>query len=551
MSTRFGRTLLLGCLYLVLWSGTSVWSAERVTIAIYQEPETLNPYLGTGAVIRVTLRPSVEGLVGITPQGEFYPILVEEVPTIQNGGVSQDGLQVTYKLQQGITWQDGTPLTSTDVKFTWEAIMNPDNLVKSQSGYNLITAIETPDPQTVVLQFKELYTPYLTLFPYILPQHVLGQLSHMNEAPYNRKPIGTGPFMITEWVSGDHITLIKNPLYRKAEQVRIDQIFLKIVPSLMVGLSQLRTGEVDMVWGLNEAMSAQAERIPGVYLHSFPGPGIERLVLNLSTPEPPHNGNPAFPHPILRDLRVRQALQYAINKQKIVDTLLYGKAQVATSAVSMGWASNPDISPSEYNPEKAMQLLEEAGWQKGADGIRHKGDRRLSLEITTTTGNKLREQIELALQSMVKLVGIEFRIRNLPSAVLFGSWANNADRKHGRFDILLYTAGPSIDPHAHLYEYFHSTKIPNETNHGQGANYSRFQDPELDAALEQAAGTVDLKKRKEAYWIVQQRINDLLPHILLYNPLSVTAVSQRVRGLLAHPWDSITCNTEEWYTKVR
>jgi peptide/nickel transport system substrate-binding protein len=534
MSKILGIVFFCGCLWLALWGGMPVWGGETITIAMYQEPETLNPYLGTQAVIRVTIRPSVEGLIGITPEGEFYPLLAAEVPTEQNGGVSADGLRVTYTLKKGITWQDGTPVTAADVQFTWEAIMNPENLVKSQSGYDLITSIDTPDAWTVVLHFKELYTPYLTLFPYILPKHILGQLPNINQAPYNQKPVGTGPFMVTEWVSGDHITLLKNPHYRHKDKIRIDRIFLKIVPSQTVGLSQLRTGEVDMVWGLNEAMSGQAERIPDVYLHTFPSPGIERLVLNLSTPEPPHNGNADFPHPILGELQVRRAL-------------LYGKAQVAASIISMGWATDRSIAPSKADPEKAMQLLEAAGWQKGSDGIRQKNGQRLSLQITTTTGNKLREQIEQVLQAMLKSVGIELRIRNLPSAVLFGSWANNADRKHGRFDILLYTAGPGLDPHAHLYEYFHSSRIPIEANQGQGSNFSRLRDAAIDGALERAESTVNLEKRKEAYRIVQQRINELLPHILLYNPLSVTAVSQRVKGLIVHPWDSITCNTEEWY----
>ncbi|RMF88345.1 MAG: peptide ABC transporter substrate-binding protein, partial [Nitrospinota bacterium] len=423
---------------------------------------------------------------------------------------------------------------SADVRFTWKAIMNPANMVKSQTGYNKIAAIETPDDRTVVVYFKEVYAPYLTLFRYILPRHVLAAYPDMNQVPYNRQPVGTGPFMVTEWVAGDHITLERNPYYREAKKVRLDRIFLRIVPSLAAGLSQLKTGEVDLVWGLSEEVIPQAKRISHAYLHLFPGAGIERLVLNLSSPYPPHNGDPAFPHPILGDLRVRRAIQYAINKQLIVDKLLFGKAQVATSVIPMGWAHDPTLQPSEYNPDKARHLLDAAGWRTGADGIRWKDGKRLRLEIMTTTGNKLREQVEQVLQAMLKRVGIELRIRNVPAAVLFGSWAKKAARKHGRFDILLYTTRPGVDPHAHLYEYFHSSRIPSAANHGQGFNYSRLQDPVVDAALEQAGRTIDLEKRKEAYAVVQRRINELLPHILLYNPLRITLVSRRVQGLIAH-----------------
>ncbi len=535
----------------LLGSGIPGWCRDTVTIAIYQEPETLNVYLGTQAIIGVVIRPVAEGLIGINPQGEFYPVLVEEVPTVQNGGVSADGLQVTYKLKRGITWQDGAPLTAADIKFTWEAIINPKNLVKTQSGYNLITAIDTPDPWTVVLTFRKLYTSYLTLFPCILPKHILEKYPDMNEVPYNRQLVGTGPFLVKEWVSGDHITLQKNPNYREAEKVHLERIFFRIVPSQAVALSLLQTGAVDIVWGLTEGMMPHAKRIEEAYLQITPGHSVERLVLNLSSPTPPHNGDPNFPHPILGDQRVRQAMQYAIDKQKIVDTLLYGKTEVATSVIPMGWAHDPSLLPSPYNPQKAIRLLEEAGWREKVDegGIRYKDGKRLSLEIMTTTGNKLREQIEQVLQAMFRRVGIELRIRNVPASVLFGSWAKNSDRKHGRFDILLYSLGPSIDPQAHLYEYFHSSRIPSAANQGQGANYSRLRDEIVDRAIEAGGATIDLEKRKEVYSVLQHRLNDLLPHILLYNPLSINAVSRRLGGLAVNPWESLTWNTEDWYIK--
>jgi peptide/nickel transport system substrate-binding protein len=343
------------------------------------------------------------------------------------------------------------------------------------------------------VKYKEYYAPYLTRFAPVLPKHILGKLDNMNDAPYNRMPVGTGAFRVTEWVSGDHITMVKNPHYREADKVKIDKLFFKIIPSREVGIAQIQAGDVDGVWDLIEAQIPMMEKNPEVSLSLSNALVSERLIMNHSTPFPPNNGNPDHPHPILADLRVRQAIQYAIDKDTIIDKLLYGKARPGTTEIPDGWAHNPDVKPTEYDPEKAKQLLEAAGWKPGADGIREKDGTRLRLKITTTTGNKLREMVEQVLVAQMKVVGIEFYIENVPSSVLFGSWSNDADRKKGRYDILMYTTGPGIDPHQQYEGYFHSKNIPTEANGGSGYNYTRHRDAELDKWLDLAGKPPALK----------------------------------------------------------
>ena len=548
---KVALTVLILCLAIGVPAANA--ADKVVTLGIYQEPENLNTYIGVQTVITYVHKPFAEYLIDVNDKGEYFPVLAAEVPTVANGGVSEDGLTITYKLKKGVKWSDGQPFTSADVKYTWEAIANPKNLVKSRSGYELIESVETPDDHTAVVKYKEYYAPYLTRFSPVLPKHILGQLDNMNDAPYNRMPVGTGAFRVTEWVSGDHITMEKNPYYREADKVKIDKLFFKIIPSREVGIAQIQAGDVDGVWDLIEAQIPMMEKNPEVSLCLSNGLVSERLILNHSTPLPPNNGNPDYPHPILADLRVRQAIQYAIDKDTIIDKLLYGKAQPGTTEIPDGWAHNPDVKPTEYDPEKAKQLLDAAGWKPGADGIREKDGTRLRLKITTTTGNKLREMVEQVLVAQMKAVGIEFYIENVPSSVLFGSWSNDADRKKGRYDILMYTTGPGIDPHQQYEGYFHSKNIPTEANGGSGYNYTRHRDAELDKWLDLAGKAPSLEKRAEAYRKAQARVAEIVPHIYLYRRVNVHAFRNNVKGWLPNGYGIIdvvaTWNVADWYVE--
>ncbi|MCU0559317.1 MAG: peptide ABC transporter substrate-binding protein [Desulfobacterales bacterium] len=416
---RKGCALLI--FTLIALGVSPVAGAEKtITLGVYQEPETLNTYIGVQTVITYVHKPFAEYLIDVNEKGEYFPVLAAEIPTVENGGVSKDGLTITYKLRKGVKWSDGAPFTSADVKFTWEAIVNPKNLVKSKSGYDLIQAVETPDEHTAVVKYKEFYAPYLTRFAPVLPKHVLGGLDNMNDAPYNRKPVGTGPFMVTEWASGNYIAMAKNPHYRDASKVKIDKLFFKFIPSREVGIAQLQAGDIDGVWDLIEAQIPMMENNPNLALCLSNSLTSERLILNHSIPTPPNNGNPDYPHPILGDAKVRQALDCGIDRKAIVDKLLFGKAKPGTTEIPLGWAANPDIKPVAYDPEKAKKLLDDAGWKAGADGIRQKEGKRLRLKITTTTGNKLREMVQQVLVDQMKRIGVEFFIENVPSSVLFG-----------------------------------------------------------------------------------------------------------------------------------
>jgi peptide/nickel transport system substrate-binding protein len=515
-------------------------------LAIYQEPGLLNPWLNPQNVTGLVAEQVLEGLLDVDERGNRVPLLAAEVPSVQNGGVSADGKTVTYKLRRDVRWHDGQPFTAKDVLFTYQVIMDPSNPVNTRAGYSQIGSVETPDDYTVVVRFKEFYAPFLALFSAILPAHVFSGTTSIEKHEFGRRPLGTGPFKFVEWASGDHITLARNPDYWVKGRPYLDQVIFRITPSREVAVAQLKTGEADVVWNLIEAQIPDLAGHPDIDVWAEPGTNVERLVLNLSAPSGPHQGDPDYPHPILGDPRVREAIELAINKQQIVDKLLYGKTTVGSSPLPTGWAA-PKIAPSEYSPEKARRLLDEAGWKPGPDGIRIKDGVRAQMIYSTTTGDQLRELTQQVIQEQLKNVGIALEIKNLPSAVLLGSWQDNAPRKRGNFDINMWTTGAGIDPQSHLFGYFHSSQIPSEANRGEGFNFSRLRDQTVDKALEEAGATPDQEKRKAAYERAIRRIVELRPHIFLYNRLDVDGARKYVKGHVHNPWRDLGWDLKHWW----
>jgi len=530
----------------------------QIVYALYQEPQILNPYIATQIAALEAYTPVLEGLLGVDPDGNFFPLLAKEVPTVENGQVSADGLTVTYNLKEGILWSDGQPFSCDDVHFTWEAITHPDSGAVATTGYSDIESVTCPDAQTVVLNFAQFYAPYLTLFSTshaILPRHATGDPADMQKWVFNWHPTGTGPFKIQKWVTGDHITYVPNENYRDyPAKPALDKLIVRIIPSREVGKALIRTGEIDVLWDLSEADVPEFEDIADVEVHITPGPGTERLVLNLADPELDATADPLNnPHWALGDVRVRQAIEAAIDKQFVNEQLLYGLASVGTNELNNGWAK-VELPPSQYDPARAEALLEEAGWiDEDGDGVREcrgclyaEAGRPLRLKIQTTSGNQLREETEQVLLEMLAEVGIELYIENVPSAVLFGSWASGAFRRHGQFDMLLYTTSDGVDPQLQVEGYFHKDKMPTEANGGAGFNYSRWVNEPFSQLVEQAGATPDLQKRRELYRQAMEILTDELPHIYLYDRNVIHLTQARVNGFEVTPWWTQSWNVAGW-----
>jgi len=546
---------------------------QTVIFALYQEPQILNPYIATQTASSETYAPIIEGLVSVNAQGEYYPVLAKEVPIEGNGLAVIEGegenskLTVTYNLLEGVLWSTGKPFTCDDVLWTWEAVMHPDSGAVSTSNFENITSVECPDDNTAVVTFEPFYGPYLQAFSSVLPRHATGAAEDMQKWVYNWNPVGTGPFRMTEWVPGDHITMVKNENYRDyPEKPYLDKFIIRVTPSREAGMAMIQTGEIDFLWDLIEAVVPDLDGKPGVVVNNTPGIGTERLLLNLAErPGGPNNvdwtlesGLPSpadIPHPLLGDIRVRKALEAAINKNELNDVLLYGAATVGTMELNIGWGGAGCVIPeSAFDPAAAAAYLDDAGFtDEDGDGVREchgclyaaEGD-PLRLKLQTTTGNELREQAEQLIIEYWAEVGVEGYIENVPSAVLFGSWASGAFRKIGDYDVLMYTTSPAVDPQNFMDNYHGTGNWPSGENSGSGWNYARWVNPK-QAELDRAGVITDLEERASLYCEVMTAIADELPHIYLYNRSEIHATREGLMGYEVTTWDSQPWNVAEWY----
>jgi peptide/nickel transport system substrate-binding protein len=517
-------------------------------IAIWQEPSTLAPHYANQTVSSIVTYGVLEGLAETTNAGEYVPTLAKAVPTVANGGVTVNGdkIDVKWELQSGLKWSDGSPVTSADIKFTWEIWMK-DPKVNTRTGFDQITGIDTPNETTAVLHYKSIYAPYPLNFDSLMPKKLLENEADISKTDYNRKPMGTGPFKITDFKAGDSITLERNTNYRFApEKPYLDKVIFRSVPSVEVAMAQLKAGEVNAVWNLTAAQSVDLEKISGLTLQTVPGPSVERIELN--TAQNKENTDPASVHPVLGDIEMRKALLYATPKQQIIDKLFFGKAQVGSSPVSQGWAAFK--GPQEgYDPKKANDTLDKAGWVKGSDGIRSKNGVRASLGYTTTTGDATREKVQQVLLDEWKAIGVEVKIQNQPSSVLLsGSCTSKDPRKLGSFDLVQFASAPGIDPHSTVLPRYHSKNIPTAANCA-GQNYTRVKNADMDKAIDAAGATLDLAQRKTAYATALKLLNDAYVIIWLYDRADIDARQDALRGWEPNAWQRFTWQIENWYVK--
>ncbi len=523
---------------------TVVLPGGVAVVGILQEPGSLSPLFAASEIDDMIASFVVEGLVGIDADGSYVPVLAESLPE-----VSSDGLLLTYKIKPGIRFSNGDELVCADVQFTRDTILSSLSRTGS-SGYSDIETIECPDDYTVVVTLSDLYAPYLNLFSFIVPRSA-GDPAVMDSWSYHRAPTGTGPWVVSNWIAGDSIEFTPNPYYRDPGKPYLDRIIVKILPNREMGLQRLAAGEITVFWDLGEADLPIAAQQPGVlYASAAYGSGEnELLVFNFADPGVDAPLDPAdAPHPILYDLHVRQAIQFAIDKQAIAAALLDSSARPATSVLPAGAFACP-LPPSEYNPTKAIALLEQAGWMPGADGIRtNTAGSRLSLKIASPSGSQIHEHTAQLLAEMLNQVGIELLFEALSPEGFFAAWEPNGIRPHGGFDILLYTTGAGIDPDAHLFANYHSAGIPTFENQGTGSNYSRYIHADIDAWIDEAAHLTSAGARRDLYCKVAAQINSDLPRIFIYERPALSGYREELQNFsLSSGFAGLSVASQIWW----
>ena len=523
-----------------------------VALIIPEEPAGLNRFLADAAIVYQVSDATVIGLTTPNEKGEYTARLAAELPTI-----SEDMKTVTWKLREGLKWSDGEPLTSDDIKFTWEAVSNPSSGAFNQTaGFDLIESLDTPDDVTAIIHYSEPFVGYLGQFSAaLLPRHATGQPEEMSTWAYNMKPVAAGPFVVTDWRSGESITMDRNPNYYEEGKPYLDKLVFRIVPEPAAQTALMINSEAQVHLWPGEDKVVYDEALKGAGQQVLV-PGIWNMAIDFNLSQPGDDDpSGAEPHPMLGDIRVRQAISHAIDYDTLINEVLNGQVQSSTNPFAYGWYKCDIARMYNYDVEKAKALLTEAGWVEGPDGIRvaqgaqyAEDGTRLSMELQGYTSFDPLDRTEQFIVENLKAVGIEANIQNYDFSIIFGSFADGSPRMTGDFDMLIYDRGYYLEPQGDVQSSYLSTNIPGDEN-PDGGNIFRWQNPEADAAIEAAGGTFDQAERRDAYCELGRLIQEDAVQNYIYLFQDGYGFSNKLEGYTVSTWGSMTWDVQNWKYK--
>ncbi len=536
----------------------------NVNVLYWQAPSILNPYLSSGTKDVETGSLILEGLAGFDEKGVVFPRLAESVPTVENGGISADLTTITWKLKPGLLWSDGTPVTSADAKFTYEYCTHPEGGCAQAARYEGIASIETPDDLTVVITFSAPKpNPYTAFVGGTSPILQAAQFANCLGAAastcteQNFKPIGTGPFVVTDFKVNDVVTLAANPNYRDPAKPAFATMTVKGGgDAAAAARAVLETGEFDYAWNTQinpEQQMQMAAAGKGVLLNGF-GTLVERIEMNMTDPSADlaegERSTVKHPHPILSDMNVRKALSMAIDRQILVD-IGYGSAGRPTCNLvpAPELFASPNTECLTQDMEGAKALLEAAGWvDSDGDGIRDKDGKPLKMLYQSST-NPVRQDFQAVIKDWWTELGVDVELKNIDASVFFGGDAGSPDTFQKFYaDVEMYANNfDGTDPEPYLAQY-KCDKIPGPDNQWQGENINRFCDPAYDAMVDELSKTADMAKRGE----IAIRLNEMLTKdsyvvVPLVDRGRLSAASNTLGGAVLNTWDTEMWNVQDWF----
>ncbi|MBX2998727.1 MAG: hypothetical protein KF893_09485 [Caldilineaceae bacterium] len=511
--------------------------------ATSDDPSILNPIIASGTNSSDVFTKIYPSLIGQDPfTGEFIPTEVAE-----SWEVSDDGLVWTFTLRDDVFWTDGEPVDSADFKFTFDAIAS--DLVESPRKYFMdnIASIEAPDPQTVVVTYSYIKCDSLgNLGQSMLPSHLYAEdFSDIMTSPENEAPsVSAGPMIFQNWVRDESVTTVRNPDYFKGAPNMEGWIYREI-PDPGSRLAQLQTGAANAL-NLQPEQIAAAQFDPNSTIYFWEDDGYDYIALNLANPANPQpgvdaDGNPIEqePHPILGDKNVRQAIAYALDYDSIINQVYLGQGyRIAANVLpAIEWAYNNDLEPYPFDRERAVQLLEEAGWvDENGDGVRERDGVRLSLNLLTNAGNTTREDLGVLVDDLLGQIGFDINF----SAIEFGSMLTEMDNQ--TFDmVIIGWTGLGADPNDDAF-WSRQYDVP-----GSGFNFVSFSNDRVEELLAQGVSVpgCDPQERAAYYYEIQEIIHDELPYIFVRGRVSNYAYTNDWQGINPGPW-SFYHNMEQW-----
>lgn len=513
-----------------------------INYLLYEDPDSLNPYVGqTSIAVQVTTT-ILEPLAETLPDGSWSPRLAAEIPAPENGGISDDLLTVTWKLRQGVTWHDGEPFTSDDVKFSWEVGKDGEAGSAFASEFEKVTAVETPDDNTVVVTYSEFNPAFVDQFKYIIPRHATGDVADMMNWDFNRAPIGTGPFKLKEWAAADHLTVVKNDDFREEGKPYLDAINFLVIPSEESRTAQMLQGDGHvMLWPGGEAGDKFRD---STVVQTRTAPGIWTLAMRFNFSKPFDN-DPGIepPHPLFGDPEFRKAVGLAINRDRIANEVLR-ESVLIDSVLSVGWIM-AEVDPWVYDPDEAAATLDAAGWKLNGD-VREKDGVKAEFVCNGYTGYLPNELAQLAIQEDLKKVGIAMKVENQDFAIIFGTWADRSPRMLGDFDALFYDDGFFIEPHNSIVLRYHPDSVPSASN-PSGQNYMRWVRKDVGEWLDAAGETPDRDERRANYQKVADALREDVVVIPVVQFLEGNAYSTSLHGFAVSTWEYSTWDAQNWW----
>lgn len=503
----------------------------QLTVGFSQEPTVFNPHMPHIEVDEGIHFSIFDPLFYVDEKGAFVAALAAEVPTVENGGISADGLNWKVKLRDGVKWHDGKPFTAEDVKFTLELLVDPNFRSWRKTGHEFVRDLTVVSPTEITWRMEKPFAPYPSILAstFITPKHLLGAEADRNTAAYNNAPVGTGAFKWKERVAGDYILLDANTDYF-GDGPHIERLIYKYVPDLNVMYTQFKTGDIDVVglqW-ITPDHYDEAKDLAGKVVNVVPGSTIESLSFNMERPQ-------------FKDSAVREALYAAIDKQSIIEALYYGLPTPTESYVpQQSFYYNPDLPKHEYSIDKAKKLLDDAGWAPGADGVRAKDGVKLAFTCSTTAGNHIREQVQQYMQQSFKDIGVEMTISNLPPAVMWGDYWMLS-----KFDSVIVGLDFLTGPDPDTSDFFRSTS--SGAKGGSGQNTWQFVNKDVDDLLAKGGSLFVPEERKAAYLKIQEIMRKELPLLPLFQYATVRGHKQGVENVTPNVNTRIdTWNVATW-----
>lgn len=490
-------------------------------IALTSAPRTLNPLLQTTTDEAFVSSLVFQPLLAFDRHAQAHPVLAAEVPTLRNGGISPDGLTVTYHLRRGVRWSDGAPVTAQDVVFSAHAVMNPRNNVVFRTGFEEIAAISAPARWTVRVRLKHPDGAFLDEFfvpsavgGYVLPAHLLARYTDLNRVPFNAAPVGDGPFEVARWDRGDRIVFVRNPrFYRGRPKLRTIEVVT--VPDAQAAVLRLQSGGIDMLFNVSSGSyrALASLKSAGVETRRYPVGGWDAIAINVTRPE-------------LRDRAVRRALAQALDKPRLT-LLATGGAERPALGEDINpnsWAYDPAIKGVAYDPLAARRTL---------------APRRLSLQLAFPTNSSEAKTLAVVMQSELRGAGVDVQLKGYDPSLFWASYAQGGILERSRFDLAIDQWATGYDPSDAMFVTC-AQRPPN------GVNETLYCNPALDAAERRATGTFDRRRRKAAYAQVERILARDNPYIYLCWQAVVVAERRDVHGLDPRSLDLLQTSAQDW-----